>query len=185
VGVAARYSCSKRASRAARPDVLAKERQMTEIRFDDIAGLRAQIKDDYSPWGPEQQVTQDMINGFAELTGDHQWIHVDVARCKRESPFGGPIAHGFLTLSLLPKLRARSDFTIVGAGNAVNYGANKLRFLSPVPAGAKLHARSRMTDVEARPKGTLVTQEIQVGVVGQETPALLYEMVVLYNPPRK
>ena len=99
--------------------------------------------------------------------------------------FGGPIAHGFLTLSLLPKLRARSDFAIVGAGNAVNYGANKLRFLAPVPAGAKLHARSRLMSVEARPKGTLVSQEIQVGIVGQETPALLYEMVVLYNPPRK
>ena len=158
---------------------------MQEIRFDDIEGLKKQIKDDYSPWGPEQQVTQEMINGFAELTGDHQWIHVDVERCKRESPFGGPIAHGFLTLSLLPKLRARSDFAIVGAGNAVNYGANKLRFLAPVPAGAKLHARSRLMSVEAKPKGTLVSQEIQVGIVGQETPALLYEMVVLYNPPRK
>jgi len=64
-------------------------------------------------------------------------------------------------LSLLPKLRARSDFTIAGAGNAVNYGANKLRFLSPVPAGAKLHARSRLINVEAKPKGTLVTQEIR------------------------
>ena len=72
---------------------------MQEIRFDDIEGLKKQIKDDYSPWGPEQQVTQEMINGFAELTGDHQWIHVDVERCKRESPFGGPIAHGFLTLA--------------------------------------------------------------------------------------
>ena len=158
---------------------------MQEIRFDDVEGLKKQIKDDYSPWGPEQQVTQEMINGFAELTGDHQWIHVDVERCKRESPFGGPIAHGFLTLSLLPKLRARSDFAIVGAGNAVNYAANKLRFLAPLPAGAKLHARSRLISVEPKPKGTLVSQEIQVGIVGQETPALLYEMVVLYNPPRK
>jgi acyl dehydratase len=173
-------------ARAARRDDPSKEREeMTEIRFDDIAGLSAQIKDDYSPWGPEQQVTQEMINAFADLTGDHQWIHVDVERCKRESPFGGPIAHGFLTLSLLPKLRTRSDFSITGYGNAVNYGANKLRFLAPVPAGAKLHARSRLMNVEAKPKGTLVANEIQVGIVGQETPALLYEMVVLYNPPRK
>jgi acyl dehydratase len=168
-----------------RGEAHAKESTMTEIRFDDLDGLRKQIKDDFSPWGPEQQLTQEMINSFAELTGDHQWIHVDVERCKRESPFGGPIAHGFLTLSLLPKLRARSDFAIVGAGNAVNYGANKLRFLAPVPAGTKLHARSRLINVEAKPKGTLVTQEIQVGIVGQETPALLYEMVVLYNPPRQ
>lgn len=158
---------------------------MEEIRFDDIEGLRKHVKEEYGPWGPEQQVTQEMIHAFAELTGDRQWIHVDVERCKRESPFGGPIAHGFLTLSLLPKLRARTDFAIVGAGNAVNYGANKLRFLAPVPAGATLHARSRLLSVEPKPKGTMITQEIQVGIVGQETPALLYEMIVLYNPPRK
>lgn len=157
---------------------------MQEIRFDDLDGLRARVIEDYSPWGPETEVTQDMIDRFADLTGDHQWIHVDVERCKRESPFKGPIAHGFLTLSLLPKLRARTDFAIVGHGNAVNYGADKLRFLSPVPAGAKVRARSRLTSVEAKPKGTMVKQEIQVGIVGQETPALLYEMIVLYNPPR-
>jgi acyl dehydratase len=130
------------------------------------------------------EVTQDMIQRFAELTGDHQWIHVDVERCKRESPFGGPIAHGFLTLSLLPKLRARTDYAIVGHGNAVNYGADKLRFLAPVPAGAKLHARSRLTSVEAKPKGTMIKQEIEVGIVGQQVPAIIYEMIVLYNPPR-
>ncbi len=158
---------------------------MKEIRFDDIDGLRAMIKEEYSDWGPEVTVTQEMIQQFADLTGDHQWIHVDVERARRESPFGGPIAHGFLTLSLLPKLRTRTDFAIVGYGNAVNYGANKLRFLAPVPAGATLHARSRLINVEAKPKGTLVTQEIQVGIVGQETPALIYEMVVLYNPPRR
>ena len=158
---------------------------MKEIRFDDLEGLKAMIRDEPSPWGEEMQVTQDMINKFADLTGDHQWIHVDVERCKKESPFGGPIAHGFLTLSLLPKLRTRTDFAIVGYGNAVNYGANKLRFLAPVPAGAKVRSRSRLTSVEAKPKGTMVTNEITVGIVGQETPALLYEMIVLYNPPRR
>lgn len=157
---------------------------MKEIRFDDIEGLRAQISEEFSDWGPELEVTQDMINRFADLTGDHQWIHVDVERAKRESPFGGPIAHGFLTLSLLPQLRTRSDFAITGFGNAVNYGANKLRFVAPVPAGAKIHARSRMIGVEAKPKGTMVTNELQVAVVGQDVPALVYEMLVLYNPPR-
>jgi len=157
---------------------------MKQIRFDDLEGLRGQVSEEYSPWGPEIEVTQEMIDGFADLTGDHQWIHVDVERCKRESPFKGPIAHGFLTLSLLPKLRSRTDFAIVGHGNAVNYGADKLRFLAPVPSGAKVRARSRLTSVEAKPKGTMVKQEIQVGIVGQETPALLYEMIVLYNPPR-
>lgn len=157
---------------------------MKEIRFDDVEGLKAQISDTYSDWGPEKQVTQEMINQFADLTGDHQWIHVDVERAKRESPFGGPIAHGFLTLSLLPQLRTRTDYAIVGYGNAVNYGANKLRFLAPVPAGARLRARSRLKGVEVKPKGTMLTNEIEVGIVGSETPALIYEMLVLYNPPR-
>ncbi len=157
---------------------------MQEIRFDDIEGLRSRISPDFSDWGPEQELSQDMIDRFAELTGDRQWIHVAVERARRESPFGGPIAHGFLTLSLLPKLRTRTDFNIVGYGNAVNYGADKLRFVAPVPAGAKLHARSRLRAVEAKPKGTMVTNELQVAVVGQELPALIYEMLVLYNPPR-
>jgi acyl dehydratase len=158
---------------------------MEQIRFDDIDKLKTKVSDDFGPWGADIEVTQDMINKFAELTGDHQWIHVDVERCKKESPFGGPIAHGFLTLSLLPKLRAGSDFQIAGFGNATNYGADKLRFTGPVPAGSKLHARSRLVDVEAKPKGTQVTTEIQVHVVGNERPCLIYLMLVLYHPPMK
>jgi acyl dehydratase len=156
---------------------------MDEIRFDDVEGLRRRISDIFGPWGPEVRVTQEMINGFAELTGDHQWIHVDVERARRESPFKGTIAHGFLVLSLLPVLRAAADYKIVGFGNATNYGADKLRFASPVPAGAAVHARSRLVAAEARPKGTQVTQEIAVHVVGSERPALLYTMLVLYQPP--
>jgi hypothetical protein len=156
---------------------------MEEIRFDDIDGLRRKITDTFGPWGPEIRVTQEMINRFAELTGDHQWIHVDVERAKRESPFKGTIAHGFLVLSLLPVLRAGADYTIIGFGNATNYGADKLRFASPVPAGSVIHARSRLVGVDARPKGTQVTQEIAVHVVGNDRPAILYTMLVLYQPP--
>ena len=110
---------------------------MQEIRFDDIEGMRAKVSDQFGPWGPDVEVTQDMINKFAELTGDHQWIHVDVERAKKESPFKTTIAHGFLTLSLLPVLRSGSDYKIVGYGNATNYGADKLRFVSPVPPAAR------------------------------------------------
>src|SRR5690606_13652301 len=129
---------------------------MQEIRFDDIDALRAKVSDTFGQWGPELEVTQDMINRFADLTGDHQWIHVDVERAKRESPFKTTIAHGFLTLSLLPALRPAADYRIVGYGNATNYGSDKLRFVSPVPAGSKVHARSRLVAVEAKPKGTQV-----------------------------
>ena len=159
---------------------------MQDIRFDDIEALRAEVSDQFGPWGNEVEITQEMINKFAELTGDHQWIHVDVERAKRESPFRGTIAHGFLTLSLLPVLRAGADFKIVGYGNATNYGSDKLRFVSPVPAGAKVHARARLAAVEAKPKGTQVTQEIAVHVVGQDDrPALTYTMLVLYHPAVK
>jgi hypothetical protein len=159
---------------------------MQEIRFDDIDTLRSRVSEQFGAWGPAVAVTQDMINKFAELTGDHQWIHVDVERATRESPFKGTIAHGFLTLSLLPTLRAAADHTIVGYGNATNYGADKLRFVSPVPAGAQVHARARLVAVEPKPKGTQVTQEIAVHVVGQdERPALTYTMLVLYHPAVK
>lgn len=158
---------------------------MEQIRFDDIDKLKTKVSDTFGPFGPEVQITQDMINKFADLTGDHQWIHVDVERCKRESPFKQPIAHGFLTLSLIPTIRAVSDHQVVGFGNATNYGAEKLRFTAPVPAGSKVHARSRLVAVEKKPAGTQVTTEIQVHVVGQERPALIYVMLVLYHPPMK
>ena len=160
---------------------------MDKIKFDDIEALSARVSDDYGPWGVEVEVTQEMIDQFAELTGDHQWIHIDVERCKKESPFGGPIAHGFLTLSLLPALgrtEGEREWAIEGYGNAVNYGADKLRFMSPVPAGSKVHARSRTVDVQATPKGTRVVNETAVHVVGSDRPAVLYQMIVLYQPPR-
>jgi acyl dehydratase len=158
---------------------------MDSIRFDDIATLKRKVSDGFGGFGPEVEITQEMINQFADLTGDHQWIHVDVERAKRESPFKRPIAHGFLTLSLVPVLRPRQDFEITGVGSAVNYGADKLRFITPVPAGAKVHARMRLVAVEAKSKGTQVTQEINIHVVGNDTPAIVYVMLVLYQPPAK
>jgi acyl dehydratase len=157
---------------------------MQEIRFDDIDTLRGKVSETFGAWGPEVEITQDMINKFAELTGDHQWIHVDVERAKKESPFKTTIAHGFLTLSLVPTLRPASDHKITGYGNATNYGSDKLRFVSPVPAGAKVHARTRLVAVEPKPKGTQVTSELAVHVVGSDDrPALTYTMLVLYHPP--
>ena len=83
------------------------------------------------------EVTREMVHQFADATGDHQWIHVDDERARRESPFGGPIAHGYLTLSLLPLL-SKSVYRIDGAKMVVNYGSDKVRFPSPVPVGAKV-----------------------------------------------
>ncbi len=116
-------------------------------------------------------VTQDMINRFAELTGDDQWIHVDVERAKRETPFGSTIAHGFLTVSLLSQLsrqavEVRGDFKM-----RINYGFNRLRFVSPVPAGSRIRARftaQKVTDNE-------VTWLVTVEVDGAEKPAIVAE----------
>ena len=116
-------------------------------------------------------ITQEMINRFADVTDDHQWIHVDVERSKRESQFGTTIAHGFLTVSLLPRLtreavEVRGDFKM-----RVNYGFNRLRFVSPVPAGARIRARltpQKVTDNEVTWLGT-------VDVEGSEKPAVVAE----------
>lgn len=117
------------------------------------------------------EVSQEMINRFADLTGDHQWIHVDVERARKETPFGSTIAHGFLTVSLLSEfsrrtVEVRGDFKM-----RINYGFNKLRFVSPVPAGSKIRARftpQKVTDNE-------VTWQVTVEVEGQQKPALVAE----------
>jgi len=154
---------------------------MKQIRFDDVDGLNAAASEEFGSWGPPTKVTQEKVDAFAELTGDHQWIHSDVDRAKRDSPFGGTIAHGFLTLSLLPALGAQT-VRITGQSSAVNYGAEKLRFLAPVPIPSEVHARGRIVRAEARPKGTLLTSEADVSVVGADKPSLLYTMQVLYLP---
>lgn len=150
-----------------------------EFDVNDVDGMNAAASEEFGEWGEPITITQDMINDFAELTGDHQWIHIDIERANA-GPFGGPIAHGFLTLSLLPKLNP-GGIKINGIKNAVNYGSDGFRFLAPVPAGSEVHARGRLVGAQAKPKGTLVTQEVAVHVKGNETPSLLYKMLVLYQ----
>ena len=152
---------------------------MPGVRFDDAAALEAAISDEFGEWGPEFEVTQEVIDAFAELTGDHQWIHVDVERA-RDGPFGGTIAHGFLTLSLLPVL-LDGALPVTGFANAINYGADSLRFLAPVPAGSMIHARSRMVRAEVKRSGTRIHTEVAIHVVGSERPSVLYTMVTLFR----
>ena len=148
------------------------------LHVDDIDGINAAASDEFGDWGQEVEITQDMINQFADLTGDHQWIHVDIERANA-GPFGGPIAHGFLTLSLLPAI-APPAVELEGVGGAINYGADKLRFLAPVPAGSTVHAHGRLVKAEQKASGTLVTTEAAIHVVGAEKPSVLYQMLVLY-----
>mgnify|MGYP006296779095 FL=1 len=123
-------------------------------------------------------VTQEMVNQFAESTGDHQWIHVDVDRAKA-GPFGGPIAHGYLTLSLAPVL-IPSVAVVKGATMALNYGANKVRFPTPVPVGAKVRAGVEISEVEAVKGGSQFTYTVTFEIEGAPKPACVAEVVYRY-----
>ena len=122
------------------------------------------------------EITQERVNLFAEATGDHQWIHVDVERAKRESPFGGPIAHGYLTLSLTPVL---FPMVLVPTGFklAVNYGCNKVRFTSPVPVGAKLRLGLKLLSVDDIPGGIQSTYELTFETEGAAKPSCIAECI--------
>ena len=131
--------------------------------------------------GPSEWMTIDqaMIDKFADATGDHQWIHVDVERAKKEMPGGKTIAHGFLTLSLVPRM-ASTLITISKRSRGINYGSNKVRFTSPVPAGARIRLRQVIKAVdEVDGNGVRVTTEVKVEVEGQERPALVAEIMGL------
>ena len=126
-------------------------------------------------------ITQEQVNQFAQATGDHQWIHVDVERAK-SGPFGAPIAHGFLTLSLLPKF-FESSFTIVQKGMGVNYGLNKVRFTSPVPVGSRLRARMTLLKVEPVDKnGSQLTWAVSVEREGIAKPVCVAESIARAYP---
>ena len=153
---------------------------MTELRFDDIDAINeaAEAADDFSDFGPPMEVTQEMINQFATLTDDHQWIHIDVDRANA-GPFGSTVAHGFLTLSLVPRL-VLGQIPITGFRNVVNYGADTLRFIAPVRAGASGHAKVRLLKALEKETGTLLKTSVAVHGVGAEKPSLLYRMLTLY-----
>jgi acyl dehydratase len=122
-------------------------------------------------------VDQQMIDRFAEATGDRQYIHVDPVRAK-DSPFGGTIAHGFLTLSLLPMMAENARKPLSPGVTEVNYGSNKLRFLSPVPSGSRVRGRFRYSDIaEKRPGHFQVTAEATVEIEGKDKPALICEWI--------
>ena len=127
-------------------------------------------------------VDQPMIDKFADATGDHQWIHVDVERAKQEMPAGKTIAHGFLTLSLVPRLGA-TIWSIKHRSRGVNYGLNKLRFTSPVPVGARVRLRQKLLGVEdVKDDGIRMTFEHVVEIEDQSRPALVAEGLSIAYP---
>jgi acyl dehydratase len=122
-------------------------------------------------------VTQEQVNRFADATGDHQWIHVDVERAKA-GPFGGPIAHGFLTLSMLPKFY-EAAFEVTESRMGVNYGLNRVRFMAPVPVGGRLRGRMKLLTAEPIANdGLQMTWETTIELEGSPKPACVAESVV-------
>ncbi len=129
-----------------------------------------------SDWHP---VTQQAINLFADATLDHQWIHIDVERAKRESPFGGPIAHGYYTLSLAPYLLS-NVFDVAEKKMGVNYGLNKLRFTAPVPIPSRVRVRAALSQIEEIRGGVQATFNLQFEVEGKDKPACVAEAIYRY-----
>ncbi|TNE42598.1 MAG: MaoC family dehydratase [Alphaproteobacteria bacterium] len=121
-------------------------------------------------------IDQERVNQFAEATGDHQWIHVDVE--KATELMGGPIAHGYLTLSLLPMLSSGLR-PIKGVTRGINYGANKVRFTNMVPVGSKVRLKQKLVGAEPKAGGYLLTNECTIEIDGQERPAMIAETLSL------
>ena len=142
-----------------------------------IEGLRDKVGDHlgYSEW---HEVTQEQVNQFADATGDHQWIHVDVERAKA-GPFGGPIAHGYLTLSLAPML-LDEVVRVEGISMGVNYGLNKLRFPAPVPVGSKVRLGATLAGLEDIAGGAQGTIDLVFEVEGKDKPSCVAQAVFRY-----
>lgn len=122
-------------------------------------------------------VDQDRINAFADTTGDHQWIHIDIERARSESPYGTTIAHGFLTLSLIPAL-SKDNYRVDNARMGINYGLNKVRFLAPVPAGSRVRLRSDLVDAKKVGDSTVdLTVRQTVELEGSDKPAAVAEVI--------
>ncbi len=143
-----------------------------------IAGLK-ELAGTHLGYSDYLDITQERVNTFAEATGDHQWIHVDPERAKAESPFGGPIAHGYLTLSLGPVL-APQIMRVDGIKMALNYGAGKVRFPSPVPVGARLRLGAELTSVEDITGGAQVYMTFTFECEGAAKPSCVSEIIFRY-----
>jgi acyl dehydratase len=125
-------------------------------------------------------VDQDRIDAFAACTGDRQWIHVDVARAKRESPFGGPVAHGYLTLSLVAAMVMELGVIPPDAATGLNYGLDKVRFITPVKAGTRVRTRARLLTAEPQGGGrVLLKLDCTLEIEGEAKPALVAELLCL------
>ena len=156
---------------------------MKTIRFDDIDGLKAETGKGFGAPCIEQVVTPDQVRRFADLTGDDAWFHFDAERCRRESPFGQPIVHGLLTLSLNSLLPLSTAFEVVGHSVRTNYGVDRLRYTAAVPVGAAIQTRSRLSEVRVKPSGTQLEHEVEVRLADSGRLVMTFRPLTLLLPP--
>ena len=144
---------------------------MAQTTVEGIEGVLAKVGQHlgHSEW---VEITQEQVDMFAEATHDHQWIHVDPERAKQESPFGGPIAHGYLTLSLVSALSAQI-IEAKGFRMGVNYGADKIRFMSPVPVGARIRASATLDEAKQFEGGVQMNLGVTIEIEGGSKPAMV------------
>ncbi|MFC4931505.1 bifunctional OB-fold nucleic acid binding domain-containing protein/MaoC family dehydratase [Massilia sp. GCM10023247] len=175
-GVIAAGAASQDAEPAPQPDATPRR----QVSCKDLDAMAALVSTEFSAWSNTFTVTQELIDQFAALSGDDYWIHTDPVKARAQSPFGGTIAHGALVQVLISRLVLPMDFEITGFNNMVNYGSDRLRFATPVPAGARIHARYRVKSVERVKSGVQLTMEINIHVVGQDRPSVVNDLVILY-----
>ncbi len=153
------------------------EHPRTDVRtFTDLAELEAAVGEELgtTDW---LEITQERVNAFADATDDHQWIHVDVERAK-DGPFGGTIAHGYLTLSMIPRFNTEL-ISIETTGPRLNYGLNKVRFPNPVKVGARIRCTASLAELTDIPAGKQMVTRYTIEIEGEAKPACVAEMVVL------
>lgn len=152
---------------------------MTELTYANLGDKAGEMLGS-SSW---VEITQEQVNEFAHCTGDNQWIHIDAERAKKESPFGGPVAHGYLTLSLVASLSMEIGAVPAGTAAALNYGLDKVRFLAPVPVGSKVRLHAKLVSFERKDNGQyLMKAENTMEMEGADKPVLLAESLAILVP---
>jgi uncharacterized OB-fold protein/acyl dehydratase len=151
-----------------------------QIDLNDDPALQELVSEQFSDWSNVVVVDQALIDAFAQLSGDDYWIHTDPERARLQSPFGGTIAHGALVQVLQSRMKLALGFEISGFSTQINYGSDRLRFPAPVPAGSRIHSRARVKKVEILARGTQLTLELNIHVVGQDRPSVINDLVILY-----
>ena len=157
------------------------DKGQVQVPVSNLAALYALADNKFTDWSNDIVVDQELINAFADLSGDDYWLHTDPERAKTDSPFKTTIAHGSLVQVLQSRLTIALPFEITGFKTMVNYGSNRLRFPAPVPAGSTIHGRSKVKDISVSHKGIQLTLEMNIHVKDNDKPSVINDLVILYR----